>query len=61
MSGMVCFEFGQKAVGIVDGNAANVRAGDDRAVDVDRIAGIGHQNDVALIERRKAEMRDALL
>lgn len=55
------FEFGQKAVGVVDGNAANVCAGDHRAVDVDRVAGVGHQNDVALIEGRKAEVRDALL
>ena len=30
------------------------RAGDDRAVDVDRIAGIGHQHRVAAVERGEA-------
>ena len=40
---------------------ADVGAGDDRAVDVDRIARVGHQHRVAAVERREHQVRDALL
>ena len=42
-------------------NLTDVGAGDDRTVDVDRIAGVGHEHGVAAAERREHQMRDALL
>ena len=39
----------------------DVRAGDDGAVDVDRIARVGHQHRVAPLQRREHQVREALL
>ena len=45
----------------MDGDADDVGSGDDGAVDVDGIAGIGDEHGVARIENREAEMGDAFL
>jgi len=42
-------------------HVADVRARDHRPVDVDRVAGIGHQHRVAAVQRRERKVRDALL
>ena len=55
------FKLGEELLLVVDGNADDVRAGDDRAVDVDGVAGIGHQHGVARVEDGQAEVGDALL
>ncbi len=46
---------------MVDGHAHHVRSGDDRAVDMDGIAGVGHQHRVARVEDGQAQVGDALL
>ena len=58
---MACSSSARRAVGIVNGDAADVRAGNDRAVNVNRIAGVGNHDDIALIEGRQTEVRDAFL
>ena len=40
---------------------ADVGAGDDRAVDVDRVARVGHQHRVAAVERGEHQVREAFL
>ena len=45
----------------MDGHAHHVRSGDDRAVNMDGIAGVGHQHRVARIEDGQAQVRDAFL
>ncbi len=42
-------------------DVADVRAGDDRAVDVDGVAGVGHQHDVAPVQGRQRQVGDAFL
>ena len=46
---------------VVDGHADDVGAGDDRAVDVDGVAGVGDDDGVARVEDGEAEVGDALL
>ena len=55
------FKLREKLLLVVDRHADDVRAGDHRAVDVDRVAGVGHQHRVARVENGEAEVRDALL
>ena len=55
------FKLGEKLLAVVDGDADDVGAGDDRAVDVDGIAGVGHEHGVARVENGEAEVGDALL
>ena len=50
----------EKLLLVVDGDADDVRAGNDRAVDVNGVAGIGHQHGVARVENGEAEVGDAL-
>src|SRR5690606_19464827 len=40
---------------------AHLGAGDDRAIDVDRVAGIGHQHGVALVQGGQHQVRQAFL
>ena len=54
------FELGEKLVAVVDGDADDVGAGDDGAVDVDGVAGVGHEHGVARVENGEAEVGDAL-
>ena len=55
------FKLGKKFLGVHDGDADHVRPCDDGAVDVDGIAGVGHQHGVARVEDGEAEVGDALL
>ena len=52
------FKLGEKLVAVGDGHADHVRSGDDRAIDVDGVAGIGHQHGVA--QSRMARQRWAM-
>ena len=61
MRGMSSSSCARKWSLVVDGDADHVSAGDDGAVDVDGVAGIGHQHGVARVEDGEAEVRDALL
>ena len=45
---------------VVHGNADDVRAGDHRAVDMNRVARVGHEHGVVRVEDGEAEVRDAL-
>ena len=42
-------------------NVADVGAGDHRAVDMNRVTRVGHQHDIAAIQRRQGQVGDALL
>jgi hypothetical protein len=55
------FQLGEEVTPGVDGNVADVGAGDHRPVDVDRVARIGHQQRVAAVQRGQREVGDALL
>ena len=50
----------RKLLLVVDRDADDVRAGDDRAINVDRVAGVRHQHGVARVEDGQAEVGDAL-
>ena len=54
------FKLREKAFLVVDGNADDVRAGDDRAVNVDGVAGVGNEHGVARVEDGETEVGDAL-
>ena len=53
------FEFLEKIDVRVHGHVVNVGARDHRTVDVYRIARIGHEHDIAAIERGEGQVRDA--
>lgn len=42
-------------------HGADVGAGDDRAVDVDRVAGVGHQHGIATVQGGQHQVRQAFL
>ena len=61
-------QLADRALGLVEeiharrhAHRADVGAGDDRAVDVDRVARVGHQHRVAAVERREHQVREAFL
>ncbi len=54
-------ELGEEVHARRHAHRADVGAGDDRAVDVDRIARVGHQHRVAALERGEHQVREAFL
>ncbi len=54
------FKLGQELFAVVDGNADDVGSGDDGAVDMDGVAGVGDEDGVARVEDGEAEVGDAL-
>ncbi len=52
------FEFSEEVDVGTHANGADVGTGDDGAVDVDRIAGIGHEHGVATVERGEHQVRE---
>ena len=60
-AGEMVFQLGQKLVAVVEGDADDVGAGDDGAVDVDGVAGVGDEDGVARVEDGEAEVGDAFL
>src|ERR1017187_53777 len=54
-------KLGEELLLVVDGAADYVGSGDDRAVDVDGVAGVGDEYGVAGVENRQTQMGDALL
>src|SRR5580700_950741 len=55
------FELGEKLLAVMDGDADDVGAGYDRAVDVDGVTRVGNENGVARVEDGEAEVGDAFL
>ncbi len=55
------FEFGKEIDAAVHAHRADVSAGDDRAIDMDRVARVRHQYRVAAIERGEHQVREAFL
>ena len=55
------FELGEEFFRVDDGDADHVSAGDDGAVDVDGVAGVGDEDGVARVEDGEAEVGDAFL
>ena len=51
----------QELLLIVNRHTDDVRAGNDRAIDMNRIGGIGHKHGVARIKNGQTQMSDALL
>ena len=54
-------ELGEEVDARRHAHRADVGAGDDRAVDVDRVRGIGHQHRVAALEAGEHQVREAFL
>src|ERR1017187_4440199 len=54
-------KLGEELLLVVDGDADAVGSGDDGAVDVDGVAGVGDEDGVAGVEDGEAEVGDALL
>jgi hypothetical protein len=54
-------QLGEEVDLAADRDGADVRPGDDGAIDVDGVAGVGHQHGVAAVQGRQHQMGQALL
>ncbi len=61
MRGIRSSKLREEVIAIDDGDADHVSSGDDGAVDMDGVAGVGHQHGVARVEDGEAEVGDAFL